>query len=120
MEAFRMTAMAFGNVIAQAVYVAARLGIADLLEAGPKSVDELARASGAHAPSLGRLLRALASFDVFVAEETTGRYALNPLGATLLSASPASVRDAVPMPGAPPFTRPCGELPQTGATAKPP
>src|SRR5436305_2086532 len=58
MEAFRMTAMAFGNVIAQAVYVAARLGIADLLEAGPKSVDELARASGAHAPSLRRLLRA--------------------------------------------------------------
>ncbi|TMA49193.1 MAG: methyltransferase, partial [Deltaproteobacteria bacterium] len=49
MEAFRMTAMAFGNVVAQAVYVAARLGIADLLEAGPKSVDELARASGAHA-----------------------------------------------------------------------
>src|SRR5205823_14861982 len=107
MEAFRMTAMAFGNVVAQAVYVAARLGIADLLEAGPKSVDELARASGAHAPSLGRLLRALASFDVFVAEETTGRYALNPLGATLLSARPGSVRDAVLMAGDALFNRPC-------------
>src|SRR5436309_3045225 len=113
MEAFRMTAMAFGNVVAQAVYVAARLGIADLLEAGPKSVDELARASGAHAPSLGRLLRALASFDVFVAEETTGRYALNPLGATLLSARPGSVRDAVLMAGDALFNRPCGEMTQS-------
>src|SRR5207253_1322809 len=65
MEAFRMATMAFGNVVAQGVYVAAKLGIADLLEAGPKSVDELARASGAHAPSLGRLLRALASLAVF-------------------------------------------------------
>ena len=119
MEAFRMTAMAFGNVIAQAVYVAARLGIADLLEAGPKSVDELARASGAHAPSLGRLLRALASFDVFVAEETTGRYALNPLGATLLSARPGSVRDAVLMAGDALFNRPCGEMTQSIVTGQP-
>ena len=41
-----MAAMAFGNVVAQAVYVAAKLGLADLLETGPKSVEELARASG--------------------------------------------------------------------------
>src|SRR5437899_739288 len=119
MEAFRMTAMAFGNVIAQAVYVAARLGIADLLEAGPKSVEELARATGAHAPSLARLLRALASFDVFVEEETTGRYALNPLGATLLSARPGSVRDAVLMAGDALFNRPCGEMTQSVVTGEP-
>src|SRR3989442_6150410 len=103
MEAFRMATMAFGNVVAQGVYVAAKLGVADLLEAGPKSVDELAHATGAHAPSLGRLLRALASLEVFVEEEATGRYALNPLGATLRSGKPGSVRDAVLMAGGPLF-----------------
>src|SRR5437867_2743229 len=119
MEAFRMVAMAFGNVIAQAVYVAAKLGLADALEAGPKSVDELARATGARAPSLARLLRALASLGVFVQEETTGRYALNPLGATLLSGKPGSVRDAVLMAGDPLFNRPCGEMTRSVVSGEP-
>ena len=49
----------------QAVYVAAKLGIADLVQDGPKTSDELATATGTHAPSLYRLLRALASVGVF-------------------------------------------------------
>src|SRR2546427_12069181 len=119
MEAVRMATMAFGNVVAQSVYFASELGIAALLEAGPKSVDELARATAAHAPSLGRLLRALASLDVFVEEETTGRYALNALGATLLSGKPGSVRDAVLMAGDPLFNRPCGEITQSVGSGRP-
>ena len=114
-----MATMAFGNVVAQAVYVAAKLGIADLLEAGPKSVEELARATRTHAPSLARLLRALASLDVFVEDETTGHYALNPLGATLLSGKPGSVREAVLMAGDPLFNRPCGEMTQSVASGQP-
>ncbi len=42
----------------QAIHVAATLGIADLLKEGPRSVDELAEATGTHAPTLYRLLRA--------------------------------------------------------------
>jgi len=48
----------------QAIHVAATLGIADLLEDGPRSVDELAQATGTHSPTLYRLLRALASVGV--------------------------------------------------------
>ena len=114
-----MATMAFGNVVAQAVYAAAKLGLADLLETGPKSVEELARASGAHAPSLARLLRALTSLEVFVEEEATGRFALNPLGATLLSGKPGSVRDAVLMAGDPVFNRPCGEMTHAIVTGQP-
>jgi hypothetical protein len=42
----------------QAIYVAANLGIADLLEEGPKSVDELAEAMGTRAYPLSTAARA--------------------------------------------------------------
>lgn len=38
--------------VSRAIYVAARLGVADLLADGPKSSEELARDTGAHSPSL--------------------------------------------------------------------
>ena len=47
--------------LSAAIYVAAKLGIADLLASGPRGGDALAAAWGMHAPSLSRLLRALAS-----------------------------------------------------------
>jgi O-methyltransferase domain/Dimerisation domain len=61
----------------QCVYVAAKLGIADLLANGPQSVDDLAKQTGTHRPSLFRLLRALASLGVF-AEEPGQRFAMTP------------------------------------------
>ena len=62
----------------QAIHVAATLGIADLLEDGPRSVDELAQTTGTHAPTLYRLLRALASVGVF-AEQPEGQFGSTPL-----------------------------------------
>src|SRR4051794_5244631 len=59
----------------QAVYAAAKPGIADLLAEGPVACDALAAATGSHAPSLYRLLRALASAGVFT-ERAPGRFAL--------------------------------------------
>ncbi|MBV9689280.1 MAG: hypothetical protein JO202_06170 [Ktedonobacteraceae bacterium] len=50
---------------ARALYVAVKFGIADLLKKGSKSVTELAQATGTHAPSLTRLLRATAALGVF-------------------------------------------------------
>jgi len=81
-----------GYWVSQAVGVAARLGVADQLAAGPRGSDELADAVGAHAPSLHRLLRMLASIGV-LAEPAPGRYALTPLGETLRSDAPGSLRD---------------------------
>jgi ubiquinone/menaquinone biosynthesis C-methylase UbiE len=54
-----------GKWISKPIYVAAELGIADMLADGPKSVDDLARMSEAHAPSLYRLMRALAAVGIF-------------------------------------------------------
>jgi len=54
-----------GYRVTQALYVAARLRIADRLAEGPRGSEELARMTGAHAGALHRLLRALVSFGVF-------------------------------------------------------
>jgi O-methyltransferase domain/Dimerisation domain len=62
-----------GSLTVQALHVAAELGVADELASGPLPVAELARRSGAHADTLHRVLRALASEGVF-AEEHTGEF----------------------------------------------
>lgn len=92
--------IARGFRTAQALYVAAGLGIADLLADGARSVDELATASGTHAPSLYRLLRALASIGIF-AEDDTGRFRLTPLAEPLCANAPCSVRNMIRFLGAP-------------------
>lgn len=83
--------MMTGYWVSQAVYVAAKLGIADLLVDGPVSCDDLATATRTHAPSLQRTLRALASVGVF-SEVAPGHFALTPLATLLRSATPDSMR----------------------------
>ena len=80
-----------GYRLSQALHVAARLGVADLLKNGPMSVDELARAVGAHPESLYRLMRLLASEGVF-AESAPRRFSLTPRAGLLRSDVPGSLR----------------------------
>jgi ubiquinone/menaquinone biosynthesis C-methylase UbiE len=75
----------------RAIGVFAKLGIADQLESGPKTAGELAKATDTHAPSLFRLLRALASAGI-VKAESEGRFALTPLSQTLVTNAPGSLR----------------------------
>jgi len=93
-----MTRLMTGYWISQAVYVAAKLGIADRLVAGPLGVDALAAQTGSHDRSLYRLLRALASVGVF-AEDDRGRFELTPLAEFLRSDVPGSQRALVLMMG---------------------
>lgn len=79
-----------GSWIAQACYAMARLGIPDLLGAGARSAEELAARTGAHAPSLRRVLNALCSVDLCVQRED-GTFELTRLGALLRSDHPSSV-----------------------------
>ena len=79
-----------GFQVSQALHVAATLGIADRLGAGPQSCEDLAAAAGAHAPTLYRLLRALAAVGVF-REEPGRRFALTPLGEGLRADAPKPV-----------------------------
>jgi hypothetical protein len=82
--------MLVGNQVQQAIHVAVRLGIADLLKEGPKGSGELAVATGSHPGSLYRLLRVLASFGIF-AEDERGRFDLTPLAALLQRDAPESM-----------------------------
>jgi hypothetical protein len=93
-----MARMMTGYWVAQAIHVAAQLGVADLLKDGPQTVAHLAQATGTHGRSLHRLLRALASEGVF-AEDTQGRFALTPLGECLRSDAPGSQRSLAIMMG---------------------
>ena len=83
--------MITGNRVTQLIYVAAKLGIADLLKNGPKTCSELAQAAGAHARSLYRVMRALASVGIF-SELEDGRFDMTPLAACLQTGVPDSRR----------------------------
>jgi SAM-dependent methyltransferase len=86
--------MATGYWISRAVYVAAELGIADVLKDGAKSAQEIATETGTHAPALRRVLRSLASVGLF-RTESDGRFSLTPLGASLQSNAPGAARSSV-------------------------
>src|SRR5580692_934249 len=86
--------MATGYWVSQAIYVAAKLGIADLLKDGSKSCVVLAARTGTDAPSLFRLMRALASVGIFV--HVGGNcFALSRLAESLRADTPASLRAMV-------------------------
>ncbi len=87
--------------MSSAVSVAAKLGVADELAAGPKAADVVASAVGAHAESLRRLLRALASKGIF-AEDDEGRFANTPLSETLRS-GPGTMRAMAALMGEKPM-----------------
>src|SRR6201991_2981897 len=92
--AFQMLQFVTGFWMSRAVYVLAKLGIPDQLQSGPKTAEELAQATETHAPSLYRLLRALAS-NGLVKTESEGRFALTPLSETLVTGAPGSVRSFI-------------------------
>ena len=87
-----LTQILLGSLASQTLYVAAKLGIADLLADGPKRVDELATAANVDAPSLYRVLRALASLGVF-AEQDDRVFAMTPLSQAMRTDVPNSLRD---------------------------
>ena len=89
-QAFTILEMLQGISIARSIYTAAKLGIADLLRDGPKSIKELAQATKAHELLLYRLLRALASVDIF-SEVEEGTFAHTPLSTTLRTDVPNSM-----------------------------
>jgi C-methyltransferase len=73
------------------IWIAAELGIADRLAHGAMHVDDLARAVDANPDALRRVLRALASADIFE-ESAEGTFALNRLANCLATDAPSSVR----------------------------
>lgn len=66
--------------MAAAIYVAAKLGIADCLAERAKSANELAFELNFDQKSLYRLLCALASFNIFIEKEDTEPFFSYPYG----------------------------------------
>ncbi len=86
--------MAMAHSRSRMICAAARLGIADALAGGERSVDDLANACAADRDSLYRLLRALAIFGI-TSEMAPGKFVLTPLGEPLRKDAPNSVWPAV-------------------------
>ena len=87
-----MFGMITGFWVSQIIGVAARLNIAEHLRDGAKSAEELARLAGAEPSALYRVLRAAASIGVFQLG-ADDRFSLTPLGETLRSGIPGSMRE---------------------------
>jgi hypothetical protein len=92
--------MITGYWLSQAIYAAAKFGIADLLAASsaPRTIDDLAAATSTNPDALYRLLRALASASIFV-EGPSRHFSLTPLAEPLQSNVPGSKRALALMMG---------------------
>jgi hypothetical protein len=86
--------MATAYWLSQAIYVAAKLGIADLLKDGPQSCVALATSTGSDAPSLFRLMRALSSVGIF-SQPHRDHFALSRLAEGLQTTVNGSLRAMV-------------------------
>lgn len=111
--------LVFGKCVSMAISVAAKLRVADKLATGPKSIAVLASETNTHAPSLYRVLRALASVGVF-AEQPDGTFAQTTMSEFLRTGVPGSMRGIADYCGSPWSWDAWGELMhsvRTGETA---
>lgn len=81
----------FGKQLTYSLSGVARLGVADHMDKTARPIEELAAKVGAHAPSLYRVMRLLASLGVFK-EGPARHFALTPVGELLKTDAPASLR----------------------------
>ena len=107
--AFELFKLATGYMSSQAIYVAAKLGIADLLKNGSKNVDEIAHSINVNKNSLYRLLRVLASIGIFVEVEERV-FDLTEKGSMLRSDIPLSLRPQIMLMGDKAWWYPWGNL----------
>jgi hypothetical protein len=91
LEAIRRITQLGDYITPIALRVVCDLGIADLLAGGPRDAADLAEATGTHADSLYRVMRALAGQGLFV-EDRQGRFALTEAAQVLRADHPFSVR----------------------------
>ncbi len=116
--AMKLIQMANGYRVSRLLYVAAELGLADLLAAESRTAEDLAGAAGVDGLSLRRVMRTLASLGLFTEDERQ-RFSLTPLGAALKSDAPGSARAAVRTLAGQPFWRAWEHVLYSVKTGKP-
>ena len=98
------------QLTSRAIFIAAKLGLADYLKDGPKSVEDLAEETKTHPDSLYRLLRMLSSIGIFAETKNEGdeqqqqqqqqqvdqnirRFELTPMASLIQSEAKNSIRN---------------------------
>lgn len=110
--------LGFGALMSQALYVAARLGVADLLADKPLHTSQLAAATNTKERPLYRVLRSLASLGVF-SEVDPKVFALTPAASLLRSDVPNSMRNGIIFMGEEWHWRVWGHMMNSLQTGKP-
>ena len=105
----QLLSMTQGLVIHQALYSAAKLGVADLLKGGPQTSSALARSLHVNESALYRILRLLASQSVFE-EKSPRTFANTELSHFLCTGVPGSVRSILIYRGSEFFFGPFAEI----------
>jgi ubiquinone/menaquinone biosynthesis C-methylase UbiE len=90
-SALRILDLIQSHRVTAVIYVAARLGLAELLSYGPQTPGKLAKATGADERALGRLLTALSTIGI-CSRTGEDRYALTDVGACLDGAAEHSLK----------------------------
>jgi hypothetical protein len=119
--AFALLDLIQGSVITQAIHIAAKLGVADVLRDGPLSPGEIADRVGSDPEATYRLLRMLSGFSVF-AEQPDGAFALTPMAEALRTDVPDSMNGIAVLMGHPLLWEDWGHLTEsirTGEAALP-
>lgn len=117
-ELRRLLELMAGKWASQAIYVAAELGIADLMKDDARATDEIAKILGVRQDTVFRLLRALAGIGL-LSSRPDGRFALTPSGSYLRTDWPGSVRGWARLLGHEVTWRPAGELAYSVRTGQP-
>lgn len=91
--------LSMGFTVPRALHVVTQLGIPDALGETPRTIEDLAAATGTNAGILNRSLRLLAAHGVF--EKQGSSYAHSPASRLLRSDHPQSMRSWVAMQGLP-------------------
>jgi hypothetical protein len=110
--------LAMGHWASHVVYVAAKLGLADLLAKGPMSAEQLAERTETHAPSLYRLMRTLASLGIMT-EDSSHRFALTTVGEAMKTGAPGCARATILTIASPFWSSGFSELMYSVQTGKP-
>jgi SAM-dependent methyltransferase len=110
--------LVWGYTTSAIVHTAFELGLPDLLAEDGRSAKELASETGAHEPSLHRLLRAMAALGI-TDETEPGTFALTEAGALLRTKTPGSMHALARLFVHESMWRPWQELTQSVRTGEP-
>jgi len=104
-----------GYLYTACLYTVTKAGIADHLSQGPRTAAELGERTGLHGPHLHRVLRYLATREVF-REDEHSRFALTPMAELLRTDAPGSLHDPFLMLGEDLYWKPLARMYDTVRT----